>query len=74
MAIKMTDYDKEHRKAVKRLDNYVKKEYTIEEQEVMEFYSDKITDTHYIWRFKLYGDSIELQAGLNDTSINVIED
>lgn len=73
MAIKLSDYEKEHRKAVKHLDKYVKANYTEEQQDVMEWYNDESTATHYIWKFVLEGKTIELKIGLNDTVVHIRE-
>lgn len=69
--IKLTDYEKEHRKAVKGLDTYVKKNFSEEEQEIIEWYNDAHTDTHYVWKFDLHGKTHVLKARLDTGKVEV---
>lgn len=62
--IQLNDYKKEHKKAVKSLEDYVQTNYSEEEQEQLAWHTDKISNEHYIWIFDYNGETIELKAHL----------
>lgn len=51
-----------NQKAIRKLSQYLNKNYTEEEQEVMAWYPDEVTETHYIWILDLDCKKIKLLA------------